>query len=91
MSWLTIKAKLIGAGAIALAVLGFFVRLKIVTAQRDRFKQNAKIYKAQAVQQTKINEADDEIAEQTVSRRAQLKRELDDEKIPDSISKPDDW
>jgi len=89
MSWLTIKAKLIGAGALLLTIIGFFIRLKVVTAQRDRFKYNADQYKAQADQQKKIIKIDDEINKQTQSRRVQAKKELDDDKVPGNISDPD--
>lgn len=95
VSWLTIQAKLYAAGAIALAVLGFFVRLKVVTAQRDRAVVVADTMKARVhVQQTQKKIAREE-KKRLVSRRADIIREIqkDEENFKglDNLNKPNDF
>lgn len=73
--FLFLKTKLFAIGAIALTVLGFFLRLKVVTNQRDTFKKKAKKAEKQIQFKKEVEELDDDI-EQTFS---DLKREADKE------------
>jgi hypothetical protein len=84
---LHLKAKLIAAGALLLAVLGFFVRLKVVTNQRDKAQISAKKYKAWSERQTATSEIDAEL-EQEFSHRAQ---EKNGDQVPDHLSDPNDY
>jgi hypothetical protein len=83
---LNLKAKLIAAGALLLTVLGFFVRLKVVTNQRDKAQVSAKKYKAWSDRQTKTAEIDAEI-DQEFSHRAEEKNG----DVPKSLSDPNDF
>ena len=85
---LSLKGKLIAAGALLLTVLGFFLRLKIVTSQRDKAKQKAAKFKAWSERQAETSEIDAEI-EQTFSRRAETAREaLKNDEIPEHLRNP---
>jgi hypothetical protein len=80
---------LIALGAGLLAILGFFVRLKIVTNQRDKARVAATKYKAWSERQEETRQIDAEI-EQEFSHRAEEAREaLENDQIPDHLRNPD--
>ena len=85
---LKLKAQLIAAGAILLTVLGFFLRLKIVTKQRDKAKQTAAKYKSWSERQTKTTEADAEIESKYSDLKRATKQDLKNEVIPDHLRNP---
>ena len=80
MSFLVgLQAKAIALGAIALAVLGFFVRLKVVTAQRDKAKQKAAVLQARATvaskQKKKKREEDVRLLGELTSLEEEIKKD----------------
>ncbi len=85
---LGLKAKLLGLGAILLAVLGFFVRLKYVTGQRDKFKKEAASAKAEVLVQKQVNELDNDIQDELGSRRIEALKEIKRGNRPKNISDP---
>ena len=85
---LKLKAQLIAAGAILLTVLGFFLRLKIVTKQRDKAKQTAAKYKSWSERQTQTAEADAEIESKYSDLKREVKQDLKNEVIPDHLRNP---
>jgi hypothetical protein len=85
---LNLKAKLLAAGAFLLAVLGFFVRLKMVTNQRDKAQQSAKKYKAWSERQTKTVEMDAEIEQEFSHRAEEAKESLKNDEIPEHLRNP---
>ena len=85
---LSLKAKLIAFGAILLTVLGFFLRLKIVTKQRDKAKQAAAKYKSWSERQTQTAEADAEIESKYSDLKREVKQDLKNEVIPDHLRNP---
>jgi len=89
MALLNLKAKLFAAGAILLTVLGFLVRLKVVTKQRDKAKQAATKYKLWSERQTKTAEIDAEIESKYSDLKRQTRQDLKDDKIPDHLRNPD--
>ncbi len=88
MALLNLKAKLIALGAILLTVLGFFLRLKIVTKQRDRAKQKAAKYKAWSERQTQTAEVEAEIENKYSDLKREVKKDLKNEVIPDHLRNP---
>jgi hypothetical protein len=85
---LNLKSKLIAFGALLLTVLGFFVRLKVVTNQRDKAQDSARKYKAWSERQEDTRQIDAEI-EQEYSHRAEEAREaLENDEIPDHLRNP---
>jgi hypothetical protein len=91
MSWLGLKAKLIGLGALLLTVLGFFVRLKVVKHQRDKFEHQAKTFKAKAVQEKKINTLDGEVHSDLARVKQEAKKSIEKGEVPEHLEKPNDW
>jgi len=63
-------------GAIALAMLGFFVKLKVVTAQRDKARESADVLKAQVHQNRVQAKIKKEHRAKVVSHKAELLKEL---------------
>ena len=88
---LGLKAKLIGLGAILLTVLAFFLRLKTVTYQRDKAVYRAKVLKQELEVRKQTVELDKTVEDQLESHRAELIKDLEDEKIPSNISNPNDF
>lgn len=85
MSWLTIKAKLIAAGAGLMAILAFVLRLKIVTAQRDKARVKAKTAEKAAKQAHDVIESDTEIEVEFSDLERESKRDIENGKMPDNI------
>ncbi len=85
---LSLKAKALAAGALLLTVLGFFLRLKIVTKQRDKAKQTAAKYKSWSERQTQTAEADAEIESKYSDLKRATKQDLKNEVIPDHLRNP---
>ena len=86
---LSLKGKLIALGARALTILGFFLRLKIVTNQRDKAKRKAVKYQAWSERQTKTSEVDAEIESKFSDLERAAKQDLKDDEIPAHLSNPD--
>ena len=87
MTWI-LKAKgwLYGAAGIALTLAALLLRGKVLKSQRDSARDAASYYKAKAIRQRVINEADDEIEDQSRARRLDALRELEsDRRIPDAF------
>ena len=82
MNW---KLKLYAFGALLLTVLGFFVRLKVVTRQRDRARERAKGEAARADQAEDIAAADAEIENEFSDLERESKRDIQDGKMPGNI------
>lgn len=76
MSWLSLQTKLYTAGAFALAVLAFFVRLRFVTAQRDRAQIEADTLKAALHVQVVRKKIIKDISKEEYDRRVILLKEL---------------
>ena len=85
---LSLKTKALAAGALLLTVLGFFLRLKIVTKQRDKAKQTAAKYKSWSERQTKTAEGDAEIESKYSDLKREAKQDLKNEVIPDHLHNP---
>ncbi len=85
---LKLKAQLIALGAILLTILGFFLRLKIVTKQRDKAKQTAAKYKSWSERQTQTAVADAEIESKYSDLKRATKQDLKNEVIPDHLRNP---
>ena len=86
---LNLKAKLIALGAALLTVLGFFLRLKVVTNQRDKAKQKAAKYQAWSERQAKSLAVDAEIASKYSDLEREAKQDLKDDEIPSHLRNPD--
>ena len=76
---LGLKAKLAGLGALLLVVLGFFVRLKIVTAQRDSAVINAEVLKRRVIQHKQSQKIIRDEAVKLHSRTASIAKEIEKE------------
>ena len=77
MSFLVgLQAKAIALGAIALAVLGFFVRLKVVTAQRDKAKAKAAVLQTRATVASKQKKRKREEEKQLLKELASIEEEI---------------
>ena len=74
----TLKAKLFAFGAVALSVLAFFVRLKVVANQRDKARDKALRESARANHVTEVAKKDIEREQRTESRRAEARNEIED-------------
>ncbi|KKL77713.1 hypothetical protein LCGC14_2032130 [marine sediment metagenome] len=85
---LSLKAKALALGAILLTVLGFFLRLKIVTKQRDKAKQKAAKYQAWSERQTKTAEVEAEIESKYSDLKRATKQDLKNDEIPDHLRNP---
>ena len=85
---LGLKAKALALGAIVLTVLGFFLRLKIVTKQRDEAKKEAAKYKSWSERQTQTAEADAEIESKYSDLKRATKQDLKNDEIPNHLRKP---
>ena len=85
MNWLTIKAKLFALGATVLTVAAFFLRLKIVTAQRDKARKRADAEAARADQAEDIAKADEEIEAKYSDLERESKRDIKAKRMPSNI------
>ena len=85
MTWLSIQTKLYAAGTFLLAVLAFFVRLKVVTKQRDKARERAKGEAARADQAEMIAEVEAEIDNEFSDLERESKRDIEDGKMPSNI------
>ena len=85
MNWLTIKAKLFALGATVLTVAAFFLRLKLVTAQRDKARKRADAEAARADQAEDIAKADEEIEAKYSDLERESKRDIEKGVMPDNI------
>ena len=85
VNWLTIKAKLFALGATVLTVAAFFLRLKIVTAQRDKARKRADAEAARADQAEDIAEADEKIEAKYSDLQRESKRDIKAKRMPDNI------
>ena len=85
MNWLTIKAKLFALGATVLTVAAFFLRLKLVTAQRDKARKRADAEAARADQAEDIAEADAEIEAKYSDLERESKRDIEKGVMPSNI------
>ena len=85
MNWLTIKAKLFALGAFLLTVAAFFLRLKLVTAQRDKARDRADAEAARADQAEDIAKADAEIEAKYSDLERESKRDIEAKRMPSNI------
>ena len=85
MNWLSIKAKLFALGATVLTVAAFFLRLKLVTAQRDKARKRADAEAARADQAEDIAKADEEIEAKYSDLERESKRDIEAKRMPDNI------
>lgn len=82
---LKIKAWLAAGAAALIGLLAAIARIGYLKAQRDRYRDHAETYKAQA-HQAQLNEAADAEIEQEFSRRAeQAKEAIKNGKVPDHL------
>jgi len=76
-----LQAKAMAIGAVVLTVLAFFVRLKVVTAQRDKAKAVAGTLKVQAKREKKIKkkkrEEDVRLLKELTSIEEEIKKDGD--------------
>jgi hypothetical protein len=95
MSLLWLKAKGMMIGGIVLAALAFFVRLKIVTAQRDKAQAKADSLGAALHVEHVRKKIIKEIGKEEVLRREDLLKEIKkddkDYKGIDSLTNSNDW
>lgn len=95
MSWLGFKAKLYAAGAVLLAVLGFFVRLQYVKSKANRLKYERDMLAVRVLQDKVIREKEREVKEEYRDRELDVLKELEKsiEEFDgvDNLSNPNDW
>jgi hypothetical protein len=91
VNWLTIKAKLYALGALILAAVGFFIRLKVVKTQRDNLKEKVAVSEARIRQADRLRQRDTELEEQSRSRRADVLKQVESEGVSDELKDPNDW
>jgi hypothetical protein len=91
VNWLTIKAKLYALGALILAAVGFFIRLKVVKTQRDNLKEKVAVSEARIRQADRLRQRDTELEEQSRSRRADVLKQVESEGVSDELANPNDW
>lgn len=90
-----IQAKLAALGAALLVVLSFFVRLKIVTSQRDRATKVAAVLKSRnnvIVEQRKIKrEEEATLLKELASIEEELKKPEEEFKGVENFNDPNDF
>jgi hypothetical protein len=91
VNWLTIKTKLYALGALILAAVGFFIRLKVVKTQRDNLKEKVAVSEARIRQADRLRQRDTELEEQSRSRRADVLKQVESEGVSDELKDPNDW
>ena len=83
MSFLVgLQAKAMAIGAVVLAVLAFFLRLKVVTAQRDKAKAVAGTLKVQAQREKKIKKKKREEDVRLLKELTSIEEEIKDADLP---------
>jgi type VI protein secretion system component VasK len=85
----TIKNRLILIGGAIISAL--LVTLKFMAASRARAVKQAKRAKAALKRQQDTQEIDNELDHQLSSRRAEIKREIEDKKSVKSLENPNDF
>ena len=94
-SLLGMKAKFAAFGAALLVVLGFFVRLKLVTRQRDKATAVAETLKSRnkvIVEQKKIKREEEvKLLEELTSINKELKKEGEEFDGLDNFNDPNDY
>ena len=83
---LGLKVKAIALGAGLLAIAAFLVRLKIVTAQRDRARTSQKSAETQRDQAQDQNKLDREIRDKRAAKRRQTIKEVEQGEVPSTLS-----
>lgn len=83
---LGLKVKAIAFGAGLLAIAAFLVRLKIVTAQRDRARTAQKSAETQRDQAKDQNKLDREIRDSRAEKRRQTIKEVEQGEVPSTLS-----
>jgi len=83
---LGLKVKAIALGAVLLTVAGFLLRLKLVTAQRDKARVRLKAAETQRDQVKATAKADKKIRDERIASRKQTIKEVEQGEIPSSLS-----
>ena len=83
---LGLKAKAIAIGAGLLAVTAFFLRLKIVTAQRDHARAAQKAAETQRDQVKDQSKLDRDIRDKRAVKRRQTIKEVEQGEVPSTLS-----
>lgn len=91
-----IKAKLYAAGAIALTVVGFVLRMQYLKNKNERLTHKAEVLESRVRQDKIIRERERVVAEEYRDRETDLVKELerkDDEDFEgiDNLNNPNDW
>jgi len=74
-----------------LGILGFFLRLRMVTAQRDKARQKAAAAASEAKFHKKLDESHTEIDQEFSHRAEEAAKDIKDGKIPRNLSNPNDY
>jgi len=83
------KAKLYAIGAAIISAL--LVTLKLLAGSRARAVRKAERLEATLKRQSDIQEMDNELEGQLSSRRAEIKKELKEDKSVKSLENPNEW
>jgi len=84
-----LKTKLIAAGAVLIALLlgllkFFMARAKSATKRAERAEAGLRRH-------SDIQESDSELSKDLSSRKAQIKKELEEDKFVKALEEPNDW
>lgn len=90
MSWLSIKAKLWGLGALILAGIGFILRLRVLEHQRDAARERANWAEAEANYRRVKDKKEAEIDQEFSDLEARRKQDVKDGKVPENLRNPND-
>ncbi len=89
------QAKMAAFGAALLVVLGFFVRLKLVTSQRDKAVATASVLKSRnkvIVEQKKIKREEEvTLLKELTSIKEELEKDDEEFQGLDNFNKPNDF
>lgn len=95
MNWLSIKAKLVAAGGLLLAVLAAVLRMKMLKQQRDKAKDVAETLRARAHVQNVHSQIKREEEKNLHSRRVEILKEIRKEAEEfsgaDNLTDPNDF
>lgn len=91
MNLLSIKAKLLGFGALLLTIAAFFFRFQQVKDQRDRARESHKKEKARANQAEKINEVEDQLDQEYSDLKRESERDIKNGEMPTNIRDRNDF
>jgi len=86
-----VKAYGFAISAALLAVLAFFVRIALLKNKVKKLKVRAESAEAQANHARVVAKADNEIEEQTTSRRVDALNEIREKNTSTELSDPNDW